>query len=86
MRWTERGLTMLELLAIRYLRWRGLMVLPRTFVGFAIGFGQAVEVGGDGDNEVWRVEVPVGSVPIGLNHSVVVRAARAGMRPVVGSH
>lgn len=70
--------TWLERHAERYLKRRGRMVLPRAFVGLAVGYGQAVRTGGDGDYDNWAVSVPRGFPAIALNHTVMIEGERQG--------
>ncbi len=69
---------MIERLAAWYLKRRGRCVLPRAFVGLAVGYGQAVLIAGDCDNSIWRVTVPGECLPIALNHAIVMSAGREG--------
>jgi hypothetical protein len=62
----------LERLAEWYLRRRGRVVLPRAFIGMALGYAQAVRLEGDGDYSVYRVEVPAFAKPIVLNNSMLI--------------
>ena len=66
-------LMVLESWAIRYLQWRGVTVLPRTFVGMAIGYSQAVLIEATDETNVYRVEVPSFAKPIILNNSMLVK-------------
>ena len=62
----------LERWAERYLAHRGRAILPRAFIGFAIGCGTASKTKYGSDHfEVWEVIVPKSSRIIALNHSVV---------------
>ena len=63
---------MLERLAIRYLRWRGIVVLPRTFIGLVIGYGQAVKIADDGEFATYNIEVPAFAPPVILNNSILI--------------
>ena len=65
---------MLERLAERYLKSRGRCVLPRTFIGLAVGYGQAVRIVVNSDGyDTWTVSVPTGFPPIALNHTIMVQ-------------
>ena len=68
----------LEGWAERYLAWRGRVVLPRAFVGMAIGYSQAVKIEGNSDFNVYRVEVPAFAKPIALNHSMIITMPEGG--------
>ena len=60
----------------RLARWhlarRGIVVLPRTFIGLAIGYGQAIKLATDGDFSTYNVEVPAFAKPIILNNSILI--------------
>jgi hypothetical protein len=62
----------LERLARWYLARRGIVTLPRTFVGLAIGYGQAIKLTSDGDFATYNVEVPAFAKPIILNNSLLI--------------
>ena len=47
MEWFDR-------LAQWHLARRGIVVLPRTFIGLAIGYGQAIKLATDGDFSTYR--------------------------------
>ena len=64
--------TIIERWALSYLTRRGMVVLPRSFVGMAIGHAQAVKVECNGDFNVYRVEVPAFAKPIVLNNSLLI--------------
>ena len=64
--------------AERYLKHRGRCVLPRAFIGLAVGHGQAVRIGGDADFDNWTVSVPRGFPAIALNHTVMIEGQRRG--------
>lgn len=68
-------MNVIERLAIRYLRWRGMVVLPRAFVGFAIGWGTAVRIASDEEMDTYRIEVPCCGVRVILNHALVIDKA-----------
>ena len=82
-----------EGVAERFLKRRGRCVLPRAFVGLAVGHGQAVRTGGDADFDNWTVSVPRGFLPIALNNTVMIEGQRKGAGwagtkdgPAQGSH
>ena len=62
---------MLEVLAERYLHWRGRVVLPRAFVGFAVGNCIVMWKGCDSVSDEWQVFSPKGFPFIALNNSIV---------------
>jgi hypothetical protein len=66
--------TIIERWALSYLTRRGMVVLPRAFVGMALGYSQAVKLGSNGDFVTYRVEVPAFAKPIVLNHSMLIDA------------
>ena len=70
--------TWLEDRAERYLKRRGRMVLPRAFIGLAVGYGQAVKIATDGDYDTWTVSVPCGFPPIALNNTMMIAGERRG--------
>jgi hypothetical protein len=63
---------MIERLAIWYLRSRGIVVLPRAFVGLVVGYGQAIKLTSDGEFATYNVEVPAAAQPIILNNSLLI--------------
>jgi hypothetical protein len=63
---------LIERWALSYLTRRGMVVLPRAFVGMALGYSQAVKLEGNGDFNVYRVEVPAFAKPIILNNSMLI--------------
>lgn len=65
---------MMEQLAVWYLARRGRVVLPRFFIGFAVGFATAVKQKGADTNtyDVWQIDVPKHCDIIALNNSLVV--------------
>ncbi|HEV8503651.1 MAG TPA: hypothetical protein VGR63_18920 [Casimicrobiaceae bacterium] len=69
---------LIERWALAYLKRRGMVVLPRAFVGMALGYSQAVKLEGDNDINVYRVEVPAFAKPIILNHSMLIDRSRVG--------
>jgi hypothetical protein len=62
---------MLERLAEWYLTRRGRVVLPRAFVGFAVGNCVVTKTGSDGIYDVWQMLSPKGFPYIALNRSMV---------------
>jgi hypothetical protein len=64
---------MIERLAVWYLERRGRAVLPRNFMGFAVGFGSAIKQHkmSNGTTDVWEIRVPKNSDLIALNYSLV---------------
>ena len=68
----------LEGFAERYLKSRGRCVLPRAFIGLAVGHGQAVKIASDGDYDTWTVSVPCGFPPIALNNTMMIAGERRG--------
>lgn len=68
--------TWLEDRAEQYLKRRGRCVLPRAFVGLAVGHGQAVKTSSDAYYDNWAVSVPRGFPPIALNNTVMIEGER----------
>ncbi len=62
---------MIERLAIWYLNRRGIVVLPRFFVGIAIGYGTAFLTRHVG-HDLWEVTLPRRSPYVAINNTVVV--------------
>ena len=62
---------MIEQLAIWYLKRQGVFILPRTFIGFAIGYCTAIKTGEDADYDQWQMIVPKCGKIIALNHSII---------------
>ncbi len=62
---------MMENLAIRYLTRRGWTVLPRTFVGMALGCAAATKVETGLVYTSWRVMIPKDGHLIALNNTMI---------------
>ena len=62
---------MLERLAVWYLNRQGHTVLPLTFIGFAVGYGNVIKKDSDAYYDHWEMWVPKCGRIIALNNSVV---------------
>ena len=62
----------LDRLATWWLKRRGVTVLPRPFIGMALGYATAQRLAVDGVYAHWQVTVPKGFPPIVLNNSIVM--------------